>query len=265
MSAGVRPPTLHTCDHAKNDRLSGKNASPNPLLFPIPPFGAIMGHLTSMMECAVAETPEQIAENVVLKDPALAAFLAWLVPGLGHWHQGRHAKAALFFVCIMGTFVIGVFLGGNQEVGWGRTVYFSWRDNDRRLNFFCQLGIGLPAMPALIQANRMANHQKVWWGGFMSPPRLGEPGPSLLKSRGLDPAALAAAIKTFPNLDQPNISELHLKLGRFFELGTVFTMIAGLLNILAIYDAWGGPVVMISKKEERPSISKTDVAASTQL
>ena len=28
---------------------------------------------------------------------------------------------------------------------------------------------------------------------------------------------------------------------RAFELGTVFTMIAGLLNILAIYDAWRGP------------------------
>jgi hypothetical protein len=25
-------------------------------------------------------------------------------------------------------------------------------------------------------------------------------------------------------------------------LGTVYTMIAGLLNILVIYDAWGGPM-----------------------
>ena len=35
-----------------------------------------------------------------------------------------------------------------------------------------------------------------------------------------------------------------------FELGTAFTMIAGLLNILAIYDAWGGPVFLETAKKD---------------
>jgi hypothetical protein len=39
-------------------------------------------------------------------------------------------------------------------------------------------------------------------------------------------------------------------LHRFFELGTVFTMVGGLLNILAMYDAWGGPVAPPPKKED---------------
>jgi len=35
---------------------------------------------------------------------------------------------------------------------------------------------------------------------------------------------------------------LNYRLPRSFDLGTAYTMIAGLLNLLAIYDAWGGPV-----------------------
>ena len=38
----------------------------------------------------------RIEQKVMLKDPALAALLAWLVPGLGHVFQGRTAKGVLF-------------------------------------------------------------------------------------------------------------------------------------------------------------------------
>ena len=41
-------------------------------------------------------------------------------------------------------------------------------------------------------------------------------------------------------------SDWNLRMGPFFELGTVYTLIAGLLNILAIYDAWGGPAALQS-------------------
>ena len=144
---------------------------------------------------------------IELKDPALAAFLAWLVPGLGHFYQKRTGKAILFFVCIMSTFYYGLYLGE------GRVVYASWREGDKRLPYLCQMGAGLPAMPALVQASRVRSGKGPLWGGFMSPPK-----------------------------DERALDALHYKLHRFFELGTVYTMVAGLLNILAIYDAWGGPV-----------------------
>ena len=94
----------------------------------------------------------------------MAALLAWLIPGLGHWYQGRRAKAVLYFVCIMGLFSYGLYLGGSSEtciqsqgtIGYGRAVYFSWRQGDRRWPYLCQIGMGLPALPALIQANRGA-------------------------------------------------------------------------------------------------------------
>ncbi len=163
--------------------------------------------------------------RVDLKDPALAAFLAWLIPGLGHLYQGRLPKAVLFFVCIMGTFMYGVCLGGSKELGWGRAVYFSWRQGDKRLPYLCQVGVGLPALPALVQAKRVSGGKRVWANGFMAPPRI--PG-------NTHPGD--------PNADRPTSSELHKKLHRYLELGMAYTMIAGLLNILAVYDAWGGPV-----------------------
>lgn len=187
------------------------------------------------------EVPDQSAEESIdLKDPALAAFLAWLIPGLGHWYQGRRAKAALYFICIMGLFVYGLCLGGNSTLGYGRAVYFSWRPGDQRMAYLCQIGVGLPALPALVQANRMGNHRKVWCGGFMAPPR---PDPV----RGDD--------REDPNANQPTAGELHRQLARYFELAGFFTMVAGLLNVLAIYDAWAGPVVVhpAAKKKEEES------------
>lgn len=177
---------------------------------------------------------QQDRESVDLRDPMLAAFLAWLIPGLGHFYQGRTAKAALFFVCIMATFLFGLYLGsdtrsdaergGDKNLGWGRVVYYSWRAGDKRLPYLCQVGVGLPALPALVQANRMKSGKRVLCGGLMAPPRM----PSTLVED--------------PNQDQPTDDELHKVLHRGFELGTVYTMIAGLLNVLAVYDAWGGPV-----------------------
>ena len=195
------------------------------------------------------EAPQKTdAPAIDLKDPALAALLAWLVPGLGHWYQGRRAKAVLFFVCIMGLFTYGLFLGGSDKpcldgrgkIGYGRAVYFSWQRDDRRLAYLGQIGIGLPALPALVQANWMNNHRKVFWGGFMAPPRPAQVSPD------------------DPNYDQPTAHDLNYLLNRYFELAWAFTVVAGLLNVLAIYDAWAGPVVVClpvkeEKEEEEPA------------
>jgi hypothetical protein len=186
-----------------------------------------------------SENPPEIK----LKDPALAAFLAWLVPGLGHWYQGRRAKAILFFVCIMGVFGWGVYVGGdsitipnsNIKIGYGRAVYFAWNREEWRLPFFCQIGVGLPTLPAVIQALRVSEGNASW-GGFMAPPRM-EPS-----TQNEARAALES--------DQPTLNQLHFYLHYYFELATTYTMIGGLLNILAIYDAYAGPVFVVPAKKE---------------
>lgn len=162
--------------------------------------------------------PLESDQPIELKDPELSAFLAWLVPGLGHFYQGRRAKGALFLICILGVFLYGVYLSGNSQVGWGRAVYFAGQDN---WYYAGQVGVGLAALPAMIQASRVANDKPVLFGGFMAPPR---------------PASGGA------NANQPTKSDLIKQLAPYYDLGLFYTLIAGLLNVLAIYDAWGGPV-----------------------
>lgn len=172
-----------------------------------------------------------------LKDPVVAGCLAWLIPGLGHFYQRRYAKGILFLVCILGTFCYGLSMGG------GRVVYASFRPNDRRLAFLCQVAVGLPSLPALVQAQRFrssalreAAHQRELAGNarffdwFMVPPQVSD------DSHGEKPDELDL---------------LHERLHRLFELGTVYTMIAGLLNVLAIYDACGGPAFADEEIDER--------------
>ncbi|MBN2579474.1 MAG: hypothetical protein JXB10_10820 [Pirellulales bacterium] len=185
---------------------------------------------------------------VELKDPVLAAFLAWLIPGLGHWYQGRRQKAVLFFVCIMGIFTYGVFcLGGNNKLGYGRAVYFAFNQEEWRLYYFGQMWVGLPALPALIQAVRVSNGEPPIWHGFMAPPRMMVPKDKLTEE-------VAA---------QPTIHDLQSALAPDFDYATTFTMIAGLLNILAIYDAYAGPVVVPPSKRRKMSSSDKEIPEKT--
>jgi hypothetical protein len=87
----------------------------------------------------------------------------------------------------------------------------------------------------------------VWWNGFMAPPRLS-----------------AAGDAQDPNRDQPTLQDLHYRLHRYFELATFFTMVGGLLNVLAIYDAAAGPVTSqpdAKKKEEEEKKETADGVA----
>jgi hypothetical protein len=199
----------------------------------------------------VPEAPQQPDSTAIdLKDPVIAGVLAWLIPGLGHWYQGRRAKAVLFFVCIMGLFGYGLYLGGSNKpcldghgkIGYGRAVYFWWEKDDRRLPYLCQIGVGLPALPAIFQWSQMRHNRAVWWDGFMAPPR-----PVVVREGD-------------PNKDQPTAHDLNKVLNRYFELAGTFTMIAGLLNVLAIYDACAGPVVIVppAKKDEEEEEEKAD-------
>jgi|YNPNPStandDraft_1061719.scaffolds.fasta_scaffold45188_3 hypothetical protein len=156
---------------------------------------------------------------VVLKDPWTAAFLAWLIPGLGHWYQARRAKAILFFVCIMGLFVYGCYLGSRKDLGYARVVYASFRQGDMRLYYLCQIGVGLPAMPALVQSARVRQGKTPLWNHFMAPPRLGT-----------------------DDGNPPTLSRLCYELHSYFDLGSLYTAIAGLLNLLVVFDAFSGPI-----------------------
>ena len=154
--------------------------------------------------------------DVELRNPVVAALLAWLWPGAGHLYQRRYGKSLLFMVCILVTYFWGLAMGG------GRVVYASWRRPDVRYPYIFQLGVGLPAMPALAQKMAVGPDnmgEPLFGSDFMAPPK----GP--LHEQWHDDLAIR-----------------HEDLGYFFELGTLYTMIAGLLNMLVIYDAYAGPM-----------------------
>ncbi len=148
--------------------------------------------------------------TVDLKNRHLAALLAWLVPGLGHIYQGRIGKGLLYGGSIVGLFVAGLAAGD-----W-RIVYWRWVSPMANAEQFCfnylgQFFAGLAALPALIQATlRWYGHDPILWA-FMAEPT------------------------------QNEINGLYPRLGKLVEIGTLYTTVAGLLNILAIYDAYEGP------------------------
>jgi len=166
----------------------------------------------------VSETSDHTEPRPIeidLRDPALAGFLAWIVPGLGHLYQRRTAKGILFMTSILGTFLFGLLIGD------GRVVYAQWDDlkggGGYRWQYFCQLPAGLPALPALVQSARGQARFGQWY-----------------------------AAPTDEELNQ-----WQYELNHRLELGTVYTMIAGLLNILAIYDACCGPVFIDTGRRKK--------------
>jgi hypothetical protein len=67
--------------------------------------------------------------------PALALFLAFLVPGLGHVHQGRRLRGALVFASLVGLFLVGTWLAEGSNLSRERHFYY-WSG---------QFLLGLPA------------------------------------------------------------------------------------------------------------------------
>ncbi len=142
-----------------------------------------------------------------LARPEVAAFLAWIFPGAGHYYQKRYGKAAMFSISILAIYILGMFIGS------GRVVYVSWVKEDWRWQYVCQAGVGLPAMPALLQAWHLQSSPRPYWNGFMARP-----------------------------MDIGTLSDWHKESSAGFDLGSLYTMIAGLLNILVIFDAASGPL-----------------------
>lgn len=279
------------------------------------------------------------SSKVTLKNPPVAAFLAFLVPGLGHFYQGRNFKGVLYLVCICGIFFAGM------RIGDGKVVYFDWAPEKQTWAYLCQFWTGLPALPAL--ANALLRPKAELQPNYL-PTKLSAPFVGTVNVAGEEPQKITGQINFEPqeadgfqprvamitdavlttkkgetkidakvydfSIDpriapdprrrvtgmfegqidgQPEIvkgnlqgsiprslwdayeaplqdrkffggeaSDLdraHEQLGTRFELGVVYTMIAGLLNILAIYDALEGPAYGDEEEElEGPGDQKLD-------
>ena len=274
--------------------------------------------------------------RVNLKNPVLAAVLAFLIPGAGHWYQGRRFKAAVFSAGILTLFIWGLVLGHGQPVysqtvvrtssippqleSEKPTVKFSW-------GYAAQAFVGLPAFPALLQDFRFRRdndsvdylsrplesdftgrlfistatgmQQRPITGLLKIAPSRPEGGRSitgtldttdeagqplkltlggqitlgrrvfgsplrefactvLSESPELPAAEIQGSVsRSFLNwfqapMDTAELDRLHGSLSRQFDVASVFTWIAGLLNLLAIWDAAQGPAYGYGDEKPKP-------------
>jgi hypothetical protein len=68
---------------------------------------------------------------------------AWLVPGAGHLVLGRYWRGLIFFVTIVGAFVIGASLNGHLYWPTPDTTSYFRYDLITVLWFFAEIGSGL--------------------------------------------------------------------------------------------------------------------------
>jgi TM2 domain-containing membrane protein YozV len=158
-------------------------------------------------------------------DP-FAALLSYLIPGLGQMYQGRVGKGILFFVSLYVLFFYGMWLGNFKNVYLphtekGQNVVFTSTplgDVENRLHFAGQFPIGVAVWPAMIQyaSDPQQNAHSVL-GTWQRAPR------------------------------EDELNALQRNGDKRWDLGWVYTVIAGVLNVLVIYDALAGPAVRESK------------------
>jgi len=65
-------------------------------------------------------------------------------------------------------------------------------------------------------------------------------------------------------LDNEQMDRLHGKLGKFYEFAVLYTWIAGLLNVLAIWDAIDGPAYGYGDEEPAETENETDTKSANE-
>ncbi len=258
--------------------------------------------------------------RINLKQPWLAALLAFLLPGAGHLYQGRHFKAAIYFCCILGLFASGMQMSDCKAVYLNRPPEnAALQGRSHVLPYLAQVPVGAPALYAIVQNRRYyADDNRGLTETLKAPltaefqgefhdhaqraplavsgrlelvPKKGDFRTDVIGGRFIgtrddgsaieltlnDPVTLDPPISADPRrrvnasvvaggdagpraigslsgsiarpfrdwfeapLDTQQERDLHRRLGKFHELAMVFTWVAGLLNILAIWDAYEGP------------------------
>ena len=157
--------------------------------------------------------------------------LAWLVPGLGHFLIGHRARGVVFAVTIHLLFALGMLLGGIRSI----------RPREQPIWTYTQYLAGWPMLAA--------NH---FWNGFAQEylPPVNNPNQQTAKEREFDdewrkfernhpvPAGSDEELALRAEFTRRFIAKnpafaLHPKV---HDIGSVYCGIAGMLNLLVIFD-----------------------------
>lgn len=161
-----------------------------------------------------------------------AGFLSYLVPGMGQIYQGRIGKGILFMVCLYGLFFYGMALGSWRNVYLPDTAEGNnpWKLPELAANIFNrpqfagQFWIGIVCWPAIVQYNTFDknNDRGPFFDSFERAPT-----------------------------DERILNDLQRNGDKTWDLAWVYTVIAGVLNVLVIYDAAAGPAFAMMVQEQK--------------
>jgi hypothetical protein len=184
---------------------------------------------------ATATKEEELPPLPPVQHDYIAALLSYLIPGLGQVYQGRIGKGLLFFFGLYTLFFYGMWMGqwrnvwlpdvsdmpplevaGTRMTGVPSSLYY-------RPQFMGQFWIGIAAWPAVLQYSSYDATKETGpiFGTFQRTPPEGAPN---------DPP------------DKITLNKLQRDGNKRWDLGWVYTVIAGVLNLLVIYDALAGPM-----------------------
>lgn len=174
-----------------------------------------------------------------VKIDLLAALLSYLIPGLGQVYQGRVGKGLLFFGGLYLLFFYGMWMGQWRNV-WlpdadglppvalaGQDLGGAAKAVSYRPQFLGQFWIGTAAWPAVYQY--------------------------IVYDRAKDAGPIFGKFERTP--DEKELNDLQRNGNKRWDLGWVYTVIAGVLNLLVIYDALAGPMF----REPPPSFDSEEM------
>jgi hypothetical protein len=174
----------------------------------------------------MSSAPTANVNNTPREPSTAAAVLSYLIPGLGQLYQGRYGKGILFMISLLGMFMLGQAMGEWQNVFVPRETGQGQRGNllqslITRWHYAGQFWIGVAAWPAL--------------GHYFG----------IIPDRNPDqPDETESFLHVYQRApDERKLNNFLVNSDKTPDLGWVYTVVAGMLNILVIYDAYAGPVL----------------------
>jgi hypothetical protein len=173
--------------------------------------------------------------------------------------QGRITKGLLFFFCVYGLFFYGMYIGSGS-VTLGKDHY----------NVIGNVYLPATAEPPTVEpgTNKVIAGKNNPWGLWVFPANLynrpqylGQFWAGVVAWPALYHYAFPAKadkneggvwseIKNFESTpSEEALNAVNTSGDKIFELGWVYTVIAGVLNIMVIYDAFAGPAFPAKKED----------------
>jgi hypothetical protein len=175
--------------------------------------------------------------SALLAQPAVVAIASWVLPGLGYIFLGQRARGITIMVTILTLFISGLLIAGIRVIdvpGYDKNG-FEDRVNDQGHR-----------VPRSTDGDYENGHWALLSGDFLAEVFA---KPWYIGQIFAGPINLIASVVSVCEA-QNNLPMSHARLQ---EIGTLYTAIAGMLNLLAILDASGRAANPEQEQQEQPA------------